>query len=224
MKKIIYSIFLISVFSLTGCTSNFDVSIKDEMIIQNVSISMNNNEITKETVAKTLEDLVLNEENDSEFLGYFTIIGNKKSNPLNANINYNVNNYDFDYALSFCYDNQNITYNNNILTISANNFNCFQKYNIINNININVTTGYKVLEHNADSVNDNTYTWNITKSSLNKNIKLKLDTTVDEIKQNEEQKQENKKNIMVIVGVTIGSLLLGLVIAMHVMYQKNNRI
>lgn len=224
MKKIIYSIFLISVFSLTGCTSNFDVSIKDEMIIQNVSISMNNNEITKETVAKTLEDLVLNEENDSEFLGYFTIIGNKKSNPLNANINYNVNNYDFDYALSFCYDNQNITYNNNILTISANNFNCFQKYNIINNININVTTGYKVLEHNADSVNGNTYTWNITKSSLNKNIKLKLDTTVDEIKQNEEQKQENKKNIMVIVGVTIGSLLLGLVIAMHVMYQKNNRI
>ena len=224
MKKIIYSIFLISVFSLTGCTSNFDVSIKDEMIIQNVSISMNNNEITKETVAKTLEDLVLNEENDSEFLGYFTIIGNKKSNPLNANINYNVNNYDFDYALSFCYDNQNITYNNNILTISANNFNCFQKYNIINNININVTTGYKVLEHNADSVNDNTYTWNITKSSINKNIKLKLDTTVDEIKQNEEQKQENKKNIMVIVGVTIGSLLLGLVIAMHVMYQKNNRI
>lgn len=224
MKKIIYSIFLISVFSLTGCTSNFDVSIKDEMIIQNVSISMNNNEITKETVAKTLEDLVLNEENDSEFLGYFTIIGNKKSNPLNANINYNVNNYDFDYALSFCYDNQNITYNNNILTISANNFNCFQKYNIINNININVTTGYKVLEHNADSVNDNTYTWNITKSSLNKNIKLKLDTTVDEIKQNEEQKQENKKNIMVIVGVAIGSLLLGLVIAMYVMYQKNNRI
>lgn len=224
MKKITYLIFLISVFSLTGCTSNFDVSIKDEMIIQNVSISMNNNEITKETVAKTLEDLVLNEENDSEFLGYFTIIGNKKSNPLNANINYNVNNYDFDYALSFCYDNQNITYNNNILTISANNFNCFQKYNIINNININVTTGYKVLEHNADSVNDNTYTWNITKSSLNKNIKLKLDTTVDEIKQNEEQKQENKKNIMVIVGVTIGSLLLGLVISMYVMYQKNNRI
>ncbi|MDD5980454.1 MAG: hypothetical protein PUC23_05040 [bacterium] len=224
MKKIIYSIFLISVFSLTGCTSNFDVSIKDEMIIQNVSISMNNNEITKETVAKTLEDLVLNEENDSEFLGYFTIIGNKKSNPLNANINYNVNNYDFDYALSFCYDNQNITYNNNILTISANNFNCFQKYNIINNININVTTGYKVLEHNADSVNDNTYTWNITKSSLNKNIKLKLDTTVDEIKQNEEQKQENKKNIMVIVGVAIGSLLLGLVIAMYIMYQKNNKI
>ncbi len=224
MKKITYLIFLISVFSLTGCTSNFDVSIKDEMIIQNVSISMNNNEITKETVAKTLEDLVLNEENDSEFLGYFTIIGNKKSNPLNANINYNVNNYDFDYALSFCYDNQNITYNNNILTISANNFNCFQKYNIINNININVTTGYKVLEHNADSVNDNTYTWNITKSSINKNIKLKLDTTIDEIKATEEKAQENKKNIMVIVGVAIGSLLLGLVIAMYVMYQKNNRI
>lgn len=224
MKKITYLIFLISVFSLTGCTSNFDVSIKDEMIIQNVSISMNNNEITKETVAKTLEDLVLNEENDSEFLGYFTIIGNKKSNPLNANINYNVSNYDIDYALSFCYDNQNITYNNNILTISANNFNCFQKYNIINNININVTTGYKVLEHNADSVNGNTYTWNITKSSLNKNIKLKLDTTIDEIKATEEKAQENKKNIMVIVGVTIGSLLLGLVISMYVMYQKNNRI
>ena len=36
MKKITYLIFLISVFSLTGCTSNFDVSIKDEMIIQNV--------------------------------------------------------------------------------------------------------------------------------------------------------------------------------------------
>lgn len=223
MKKIIYLIFLISVFFLTGCTSNFDVSIKDEMIIQNVSISMNNNEITKETVTKTLEDLVLNEENDTEFLGYFKIVGNKKSNPLNASINYNLNNYDFDYALSFCYDNQNITYNNNILTISANNFNCFQKYNIVDRVYINVTTGYKVLDHNADSVNGNTYTWNINKNNSN-NIKLKLDTTIDEIKQNEEQKQENKKNIMVIVGVTIGSLLLGLVIAMYIMYQKNNKI
>ena len=94
MKKIIYLIFLISVFFLTGCTSNFDVSIKDEMIIQNVSISMNNNEITKETVTKTLEDLVLNEENDTEFLGYFKIVGNKRSNPLNASINYNLNNYE----------------------------------------------------------------------------------------------------------------------------------
>ncbi len=223
MHKKMYIFIIVSILLLTGCNANFNVKIEDNMIKQEALINMTNSETNGKYVVDALSDMVLDVENDSEFLGYFTIIGNKKSNPLNASINYNLNNYDFDYALSFCYDNQNITYNNNILTISANNFNCFQKYNIINGININVTTGYKVLEHNADSVNGNTYTWNINKNNSN-NIKLSLDTTIDEIKQNEEQKQENKKNITLIVGITIGSLILGLAIAMYIMYQKNNKI
>ena len=215
---------LIFVLLFTGCTSNFNIEIKDESIIQNVSISMNNNELTKNSVAKTLEDIVMNVYNDTEFLGYFSIVGSNKSNPLKAVNTYNLNSYDFDYALYYCYDNQNISYSNNNLKIETSNyFNCFDKYNMLDEVNINVTTGYKVLETNADKIDGNTYTWNITKSNK-KGIKLVLDTTVDEIEEKEIKKEQINKNlIFIIIGILV---LLGFstIIYVYIKSNKNNKI
>lgn len=43
---------------------------------------------------------------------------------------------------------------------------------IYDDININITIPFKVLEHNADSVSKNTYTWNIKKNQEEKTIKI----------------------------------------------------
>ena len=78
------------------------------------------------------------------------------------------------YLIARCYDNQNITYENNVLKINASGFNCYDKYSVLNNVNLNVTTNYKVLNNNADKVVGNTYTWNITKNNVS-NINIERD-------------------------------------------------
>lgn len=220
MKKII---FLLIILLLTGCSANFNVEIKQNTVEQNIFIQANNYELDG-TLLNTIAKNVYIDKQDTTVLGRFRLLNNKNDNPLNAFVSYNINDYDYDYSLYICYDNQNITYSNNILKIETSNyFNCFDKYSIIDDVNINVTTGYKVLENNADKVDGNTYTWNITKSNK-KGIKLTLDTTVDEIQEEEKQKEKLNKNLIFII---IGTLVLsafGTVFFVFIKSNKNNKI
>ena len=219
MKKFILLVLI--VIMLTGCQSNFYVKIGEGKIEQNINIFLSNaNQKPYELIRKSVYSV----ENDVEGLGYFTIENSKESNPLNASISYIISSYEYDYGISFCYDNQNITYSNNILKIETSNyFNCFDKYSILDDVNINVTTGYKVLENNADKVDGNTYTWNITKSNK-KGIKLTLDTTVDEIQEEEKQKEKLSKNLIFIVIGTLVLFAFGTVLFVFIKSNKNNKI
>lgn len=220
MKKII---FLLIILLLTGCSANFNVEIKQNTIEQNIFIQANNYELDG-TLLNTIAKNVYIDKQDTTVLGRFRLLNNKNDNPLNAFVSYNINDYDYDYSLYICYDNQNITYSNNILKIETSNyFNCFDKYSILDDVNINVTTGYKVLENNADKVDGNTYTWNISKTNK-KGIKLVLDTTVDEIEEKEIKKEKINKNlIFIIIGILV---LLGFstVIYVYIKSNKNNKI
>ena len=219
MKKLILLVLI--VIMLTGCQSDFYIKIGEGKVEQNINIFLlNNNQKPYDLIRKSVYTV----ENDIEGLGYFTIENSKESNPLNVSISYIISSYDFDYALSFCYDNQNISYINNILKIETSNyFNCFDKYSIIDDVNINVTTGYKVLENNADKVDGNTYTWNITKSNK-KGIKLTLDTTVDEIQEEEIKKEKLNKNLIFIIIGTLVLFAFGTVLFVFIKSNKNNKI
>jgi len=220
MKKII---FLLIILLLTGCSANFNVEIKQNTIEQNIFIQANNYELDG-TLLNTIAKNVYIDKQDTTVLGRFRLLNNKNDNPLNAFVSYNINDYDYDYSLYICYDNQNITYSNNILKVETSDyFNCFDKYSIIDDVNINVTTGYKVLENNADKVDGNTYTWNITKSNK-KGIKLTLDTTVDEIQEEEKQKEKLNKNLIFIVMGTLVLFAFGTVLFVFIKSNKNNKI
>jgi len=225
MKKefLIFTLFL-ELLCLTGCTAKFDVYIGENSITENASIYMKDSEITHETPLYTLRNLVSSVDNDTEMMSRFEVIGNKNSNPLRGYLLQNIDDYPRGYALYYCYDNQNITYSNNILKIETSNyFNCFDKYSILDDVNINVTTGYKVLENNADKVDGNTYTWNITKTNK-KGIKLTLDTTVDEIQEEEKQKENLNKNLIFIVIGTLVLFAFGTVLFVFIKSNKNNKI
>jgi len=220
MKKII---FLLIILLLTGCSANFNVEIKQNTIEQNIFIQANNYELDG-TLLNTIAKNVYIDKQDTTVLGRFRLLNNKNDNPLNAFVSYNINDYDYDYSLYICYDNQNITYSNNILKVETSDyFNCFDKYSIIDDVNINVTTGYKVLENNADKVDGNTYTWNITKYNK-KGIKLTLDTTVDEIQEEEKQKEKLNKNLIFIVMGTLVLFAFGTVLFVFIKSNKNNKI
>ena len=198
MKKKL--IILISLFVLTtGCDATIDVNIDKENITQKYNIFMNSSEISNGTVYKTIEENLLNVEYDSEVLSYFKINNNINNNPLKATRTYEINNYSWDTLIARCYDNQNISYENNVLKINASGFNCYDKYSILNNINLNVTTKYNVLNNNANKVNGNTYIWNISKDNLS-NINLEIDFS---------DKQTNNKTILIILGVTCSLIVIG---------------
>ena len=50
----------------------------------------------------------------------------------------------------------------------------------LNKITINIKTNYNVLDTNATSINDNTYTWVITKNNyMNSNIYMKMNKSIN---------------------------------------------
>ena len=160
---------------------------------------MDSSELSNGTVYKTIEQNLLDKEFDSEVLSYFTINNNINSNPLKASKSYELASYTWDTLIARCYDNQNITYENNVLKINASGFNCYDKYNILNNVNINVTTNYKVVNNNATKVEKNTYIWNINKNNLS-NINMEVDFN---------NKETDNKTILIILGVACLLIVVG---------------
>ena len=71
-------------------------------------------------------------------------------------------------------------------------FKCFDFYEDLDNLTINIKSDLLIKKHNADKVKGNTYSWNITKDNYeNKSILL-------EIKTSNSNKKLNKKNIIII--------------------------
>lgn len=196
-KKILVLIGL--VLLTTGCNATINVNIDKDSVNQKYIINMDSSELSNGTVYKTIEQNLLDKEFDSEVLSYFTINNNINSNPLKASKSYELASYTWDTLIARCYDNQSIIYENNVLKINASGFNCYDKYNILNNVNINVTTNYKVVNNNATKVDKNTYIWNINKNNLS-NINMEVDFN---------NKEENNKTILIILGVACLLIVVG---------------
>ena len=187
-KKILVLIGLVML--TTGCNATINVNIDKDSINQKYIINMDSSEISNGTVYKTIEQNLLDKEFDSEVLSYFTINNNINSNPLKASKSYELANYTWDTLIARCYDNQSIIYENNVLKINASGFNCYDKYNILNNVNINVTTNYKVVNNNATKVDKNNLS----------NINMEVDFN---------NKEADNKTILIILGVACLLIVVG---------------
>lgn len=215
MKKIIYCFAFILL--LTGCSATYDIEVTTNNINQNITVFMNSTEVGNSTVIDVISNKLLEVEKDSEILGYFTIEGINTSNPLKASRIYPVSTYNWDTSLARCYDNQTITFQNNILVLTtSNNFNCFSKYSILKTVTINLKSDYEVLSNNADSVENGIYTWNITKdNALNKPINLSIDFS-----NNIESRTSSLISIIIIVSITLA--ITGFIIFSFLKNKKNN--
>lgn len=80
--------------------------------------------------------------------------------------------------LNFCYDEIEINDKNNRYDITTSkNFNCFEYYEMLDEVTVNITTSwnYSVISSNADKVENGKYTWIITKDNAsNKPIRIEL--------------------------------------------------
>lgn len=214
-KNILLTLLLIL---MTGCTVNYDLKFNEKTIEEKITI-IPENETQKENTRYF------------ENRDFYAIIDANNELPYKKEKN-KENNYEFKYEYNFdnfknsrfttCYDAYTLTDENNIITFSTSKiFKCMiYDYNEIDNLRINITTDYKVIDNNADEINGNVYTWNINKNNVsNKPIKFSYNKNK---KRSMSFKEFIEKNItnFIILGAT---LLLFILISLSV-FIKHKRV
>lgn len=186
MKKII--MIFISVLLFSGCSVEYNLNIKNNKYIENIDISninlenyniLNNSQLALFSDTRKLTDTTSLEEYNS-YPKYDKKNTNKNNlYKINYSYDFDMDNYTDSNAVKSCYEYFKITTNGNNVTLSTSNkFNCFNSYNELDKVTINITSYYGVVRSNADKVNGKTYTWEITKENAsNKPILFEYDNT-----------------------------------------------
>lgn len=219
MKKFVLLGMLI--FLLTGCSAEININLDKELLKQEINISLDNEELTKITTFDTIENKLLTTEFSSEVLQYYHFKGEtSKENYKVATftLEKNLSDYNIDYMLNRCYDNYQLTHQDDKFILSTSSvFRCYDEYNFDGDIILNITTTYKVLSNNADNSLGNTYTWKITKDNYqNEPISMELDLKNKSI-------YSDNTIVIIILCVIIGISLI-VIITIYGKNAKNNEI
>lgn len=124
-----------------------------------------------------------------------------------------------------CYEHFYFTKKNNEISLSTSpKFLCIENYPNLNNVNIKITVEKSVVANNADSVNGNTYEWNINKDNyITKGIILAYQEK-EELEENAEEDNEEKpplKSKTGLVSIVIGIFII-FIVGAFVYKIKNN--
>lgn len=225
MKKSILIILMLLL--LTGCTCEYNLTIdgysyKEEVIItgENSEEKSSFNQEWAVPIDKEVYDMAGDES---------TELSDIKTETYNYNINSDNIKFYYDLsrneminstAVSICYDKLNITNYDNTTIISTSSKNkCFDEYQTLTNIKVNIKVDKPVISNNADIINGNIYTWNITKDDT-KSINLVLNNEKvedNEIIDNKPQQKPKKKDYTLYI---FCGILLIVMLSAYFMFNK----
>lgn len=199
MKYVKYVILVLFISLVTGCTAEYNVKIGSKFIEEELysnnfdksSWDVNNDQFFNMTYKEYIDytstvnepvyfstDLYVSEK--VEGIDYYDIklVNNSDNYGLKYSFKHKNSNYKDSRILNFCYDEIEINDKNNRYDITTSkNFNCFEYYEMLDEVTVNITTSwnYSVISSNADKVENGKYTWIITKdNSSNKPIRIEL--------------------------------------------------
>lgn len=181
-KKII--VFMMIILITTGCTCEYNLkiendSLKEQVILISETTNEKNSFTNKWQIPIYKEDFNIGLDPDNSNLDNTNIYNYKLTNDkLTFDNTFAVSNYYNSTAASICYNQVSINddYNNLVISTSPN-ATCFEKYPDLTEVIINITVDRPVTKHNADRVNNKTYTWILSKNNSNKGITLILDNS-----------------------------------------------
>ncbi len=181
MKKLIM---LFVIIMLTGCTINYNITINEDDIKENVKIIVPMIETDEDTFGEQINN----------FTNGYNIKTSTENDNYIATLNktYDFTNYNNSTFMNKCYDEVTINNTNSDITIKTSEaFHCIEMEDDFEaqQVTINIKTKLKVKDNNADKVNGNTYTWIINeKNYTNKQIYMQINkeqiNVSDTIKQN----------------------------------------
>ncbi len=188
MKKIKLIILLFSLLLLSGCSADYDLEIHNDLSVSDKGYGNPSDSIYKDP-SVSLEDRVANVVRSNidsvNDLGYqYAVLdgGNllQFSNNFESLEEYKNDN---QYVYQQWFKDLKITNDGKIVTIEATDFYPYNLQDpdklVIEDLSINITLPFKVVETNADVVYKDslTYTWKINDTTLDKSIILKFDSS-----------------------------------------------
>lgn len=218
MKKII--ILIILMISLTGCEAvyNLDISnntFTEELILtttdKSTKIQKNINVALKSNIPVNDEYYKPEVNFKQNNLKYYEITKIDTNNEIGVRYQTELTKDEYssstivkEHAPSF-----KINEVGNIISLNlGNKRSIFENYPDLDKLTINITINNKVSKNNADSINGNTYTWNLTKD----NYKTKeIYINYNKKQQTEETTNKPKINLNIIF-IIIGTLLIGIIL------------
>ena len=218
-KKLI--ILIILLLSVTGCTTDYNLTIEDDYITENIVATIPSSSVNKKSKSKKIESdnqaipFIKNPQyvfNEKDGITYNKKVELDKSNNYIVNLYYKYTFNDFlkSKAYNNCFQESYINKdeNGNIPIVFKGKFYCLYG----DKLNINITSSRKVLGNNADIVNGNTYTWIIDNNNLdNTNIQILLS----------KDKISNSSNIINLLLVSI--LIIIIVIDIYIVKTKSKK-
>lgn len=196
MKQKILMLLLIGILC-TGCSVNYNLDISSEGLKETVTLKASsesensefieypfplyyNSETNNEDPTIKLDNVEyynskLTEENGLKKLTYKHTFTKKLYTSSSAIYNA------YDSIILRKYDSDEDGLDDYTLLSTSNDFSYFENNEMLEKVTINITCHYKIISHNADEVNGNTLTWNLTKDDL-KGISLVYDDRKKETK------------------------------------------
>ena len=227
MKKIIFLSMVL--FMLSGCTIKYDLDLTTpNTALETLEIleTDSNNEYfsTIKNYAGNIRTIYSDQDSDSyekdPNLEYYSIVNNSDDTKANLIINYPFTTEEFANSniINTCYENV-IFYNTSdkIDIRTSNEFLCFEKYISAQEVEVNIKTNEKILNNNADYVENNVYTWKIDKSNAYQKpiILSNIENSIQE-----KTKEENTQLNLIIILSVIGAFVVAIIM---VIINKNHK-
>ena len=177
MKNIL--LFIVCILILTGCDIEYNLTIDNDSFDEKITLSLLKQDISFENMTDYLKNKISisNDRYENKFYES-SIYVHDNSYDLIYDYSHDFNSFKSGFFVNNCYTDINISGNDNEISIfSGDDFRCLSPDNglIADSAKINIKTKLEVLDNNADSVNGNTYTWNIDRNNYKtKEINLKL--------------------------------------------------
>ena len=175
MSKRIISIILITIF-ITGCSAKYNLKIDDSVIEEELLLyNANITELKKNNIPTNYEyDDIDTFNKKIKDIDYYKIDYNDNNTSINHTFNYK----DFKKStiLNKCYDSvDTYTDGKSFIISTVGDFKCFDYFEDLDEVNINIYSQYRLINSNADNKNGFNYQWNINTNNISNGIYLELD-------------------------------------------------
>lgn len=224
MRKIKIIILICSIFLVSGCSVEYNLTIDESTMEEDINAIFD--KATESEIANRMEKIRRTSyyNLDTRENEYYTFKKSEDENNiiLNYNYIYTSNNLYKSEAASRCYYKRIVNVTEDYITIDTDDqVSCFYKdgEKQIDNIIVNIKTDLPVVSNNADSIENNNYIWYINDNNYtNKPISIKIKK-----ERNEESFNFDNFSLIIVVATII---ILGLIIffIIRVKHKKNNKI
>ncbi len=189
MKKIIPLIIL--TLLLTGCSATYDITFTDDKIKDEIRVFTDSNTVNNanQTTIDSFSNKILEWERGHDHYTRDVYTDNGITGYL-YKYDFNYDEYDAMSQIRKCYDDFELTYNNQeIILKTSQKFLCKDYYKDVTDLTIAIKSDKKIISSNADIQKENIHTWKINNSNYqNKQIEIRINRQEEYKVKDKEQK------------------------------------